>query len=93
MKYDEIEFTLENPTKPLEFVLTKHRDQFFHFLLNGPTKELTKRRMRRAIDLFFDIRYLEDRTIANFAQWEINTATRSGVQNLTVVRFFCEVLN
>lgn len=85
------ELTLDNPTPALEYVLASHRDAFISFLLNGNTVELSKSRMKRAIDLFLDIRE-SDGVPRLTAQHEINSKTQSGVQNLTVVQFFCEIL-
>lgn len=88
-----MELSLNNPTAPLEFVLSEHRDAFMAFLLNGNIKPITKDRVERASDLVIGMIADEKGISFNSAQCFINSKTPAGVQNLYVVRFFCEVLN
>lgn len=87
----DVPFSLTNPTMILAYVLQEHRAAFFHFLLHGPSHELTKERMRRGIDLFLDLRE-GDGVKRTDAQLEITPCTTPGMQNLYCVLFFCDVL-
>ena len=86
------DLSFETKTFALKYVLEKHTDSFLAFLLNGPRKELSREQMKKAIDAFFEIRFIEDKTPANEAQFEINDKTQEGLQNLTVIRWFVEFM-
>lgn len=84
--------TLENPSWLLQFVLSRYRDEFFRFLLNGPTRPPDKERMKTAIDLAVGIIADGSGVPLAQAQHEINDRTPQGVQNIYATNFLCEIL-